>query len=112
MFWRTKGTFEDVDLASLKQGLADGLLVVVDVREPHEYAAGHIPGAVSAPLSSFDPAALPRPEGKQIILACQAGARSLKALKAAAEAGCDDVHAHFGGGFTAWRAAGEAVEVG
>ena len=112
MFWRTKGTFEDVDIASLKRGMADDTLLIVDVREPHEYTAGRIPGAVSAPLSSLDPAALPRPEGKQVILTCGAGNRSLKALKAVAEAGRDDVHAHFGGGFSAWRAAGEVVEAG
>ena len=110
MFWNNKSTFENVDLASLKQGMADGVLLIVDVREPQEYALGHIPGSVLMPLSSFDPAALPREDGKQVILNCQMGARSLKALGMAAEAGRYDVHAHFGGGFAAWRAAGEPVE--
>lgn len=110
MLWTKKSTFENVDLASLKQGLADGLLLIVDVREPHEYASGHIPGSLLMPLSDFDPAALPREAGKQVILTCQAGVRSLKALGLAAEAGRSDIHAHFGGGFAAWRAAGEAIE--
>jgi acetylornithine deacetylase/succinyl-diaminopimelate desuccinylase-like protein len=39
---------------------------VVDVREPHEYAAGHIPHAQNHPLSSFDPAQLPT--GKPVVL--------------------------------------------
>ena len=110
MFWNKKSTFENVDLASIKQGLADDLLLIVDVREPHEFAAGRIPGSLLMPLSSFDAAALPRAEGKQIILSCQAGVRSLKALQLAAAAGRDDIHAHFGGGLAAWRAAGEPVE--
>lgn len=109
MLWNNKTTVENVDLAALKQGLADDVLLLIDVREPGEYAAGHIPGAISMPLSSFDPAGLPRFEGKQIILSCQAGGRSLKALGLARAAGREDIHAHFGGGFAAWRNAGEAV---
>ena len=110
MFWNKKSTFENVDLAALRQGLADDLLLIVDVREPHEFAAGHIPGSELMPLSAFDPAALPRAGDKQVILSCQAGVRSLKALQIAAGAGRGDIHAHFGGGFAAWRAAGEPVE--
>ena len=110
MFWSAKTAFETLNLDELKQGLADGLLLVVDVREAQEFSAGHIPGAASAPLSTFDPAALPRPQGQQIVLSCQGGARSLKALGAAAAAGRSDIHAHFGGGFAAWRAAGEPEE--
>jgi rhodanese-related sulfurtransferase len=43
----------------------------VDLREPHEYAGGHIPGSVNHPLSGFDPARVPR--GERVVLACQAG---------------------------------------
>jgi rhodanese-related sulfurtransferase len=34
----------ELELDELKAGLADGSILVVDVREPHEFAAGHIPG--------------------------------------------------------------------
>src|SRR5581483_6832693 len=34
----------------------DGGAAIVDVREPHEFVAGHVPGAVNLPLSRFDPA--------------------------------------------------------
>lgn len=44
-------TVIDLDRETIKRGLADGSVVLVDVREPHEFAAGHIPGAVSLPLS-------------------------------------------------------------
>ena len=33
----------DLDIDDVKDGLASGALTLVDVREPHEYAAGHIP---------------------------------------------------------------------
>jgi rhodanese-related sulfurtransferase len=34
--------------------LADGSVLLIDVREPNEFASGHIPGSVSFPLSDFD----------------------------------------------------------
>ena len=33
---------------------------IIDVREPHEFRGGHIPGAVNQPLSQFDPAGMPQ----------------------------------------------------
>ncbi|MGC2126782.1 MAG: rhodanese-like domain-containing protein, partial [Methylovirgula sp.] len=48
---------EDVTLVELKEGLSDGSIVLVDVREPYEFAAGHIPGSELNPLQSFDPEA-------------------------------------------------------
>lgn len=36
----------DLDREAIKEGLREGSFVLVDVREPHEFAAGHIPGAV------------------------------------------------------------------
>jgi rhodanese-related sulfurtransferase len=102
---------EDVTLPELKQGLSDGSIVLVDVREPHEYAAGHIPGSSLNPLQSFDPDALPPSEpGKRIVLSCRSGNRSVTALRLAQGAGRDDIRAHFGGGMLAWQGAGEPVE--
>ena len=40
-----QGGVVDLDREAVKSGLADGSLVLVDVREPHEFAAGHIPGS-------------------------------------------------------------------
>jgi rhodanese-related sulfurtransferase len=97
----------DLDREAIKQGLREGSLVLVDVREPHEFAAGHIPGAVSHPLSTFDPASLP--EGKRIVFSCAAGVRSVRALEFAQAAG-RDLHEHYKGGFKDWIASGEPVE--
>ena len=97
----------DLDREDIKQGLQNGSILLVDVREPHEYAAGHIPGAVSHPLSTFDPSALP--EGKRIVFSCQAGVRSVRALEFAQAAGLD-IREHYKGGFKDWAMAGEPVE--
>ena len=98
----------DLGLDEVKQGLADGSIVLVDVREPHEFAAGHIPGAISHPLSTFDPAALPPTEGTRIVFSCASGVRSLRALEFAQAAGLD-LREHYKGGFKEWSAAGEPV---
>lgn len=102
---------ENVYLDELKKGLADGTILVVDVREPNEYAAGRIPGSLLNPLQKFDPALLPRAPGKRVVLSCRSGRRSLTALALAHEAGRDDVRAHYPGGFQEWAKAGEKIEI-
>lgn len=102
---------ENVSLPELKQGLADGSIILVDIRERYEWDAGHIPGATLHPLSAFDPAALPKSEeGRRVVLHCRSGRRTLAALEAAQAAGRDDIRAHFGGGMLEWQGAGETVE--
>ncbi len=81
---------------------------VVDVREPHEFAAGHIPNAVNMPLSRFDPQELPN--GKPVVLVCQAGGRSKNALNRARAIGREDVK-HYAGGTAGWRSRGGEVTV-
>jgi rhodanese-related sulfurtransferase len=101
---------EDVSLDELKRGLADGSILLVDVREPNEWDAGHIAGATLHPMSSFDPLELPRQESRRVVLQCRSGNRSAKALAIAQANGRKDVRAHFGGGMLEWTAAGEPIE--
>jgi rhodanese-related sulfurtransferase len=96
----------DLDRDDVKAALAGGNVTIVDVREPVEFAAGHIPGSLNMPLSAFDPDALP--EGR-VILSCAAGIRSARAAIIAQTTG-RDVREHYKGGFKDWVAAGEAIE--
>jgi rhodanese-related sulfurtransferase len=107
----TNATVENVDLDELKTGLADDSIFLVDVREPNEYAAGHIPGSTLNPLQKFDPKALPNVPGKRVVLSCRSGRRSLTALDLAQKAGREDVRAHYPGGFQEWANARERIEV-
>lgn len=102
----------DLDRDAVRRGLADGSMLVIDVREPHEYEAGHIPGAVLHPLSGFDTealAALIRDDARTLVFSCASGVRSVHALRAAQGAGLP-IEAHYRGGFKDWDAAGEPVE--
>jgi rhodanese-related sulfurtransferase len=106
-----KPAVEDLSIDAIKQGIAEGSIMVVDVREPHEWAAGHIPGSVLAPLSSFDPLALPPLGDRRLVLSCRSGKRSLTAAAAVQKAGLV-ADAHYAGGFLDWVAHGEPVETG
>jgi rhodanese-related sulfurtransferase len=101
--------FCSIDRNALAEGLSKGTLLLVDVREMHEYAAGHIPGAFSMPLSVFDVHALPAAEGRQIVFSCAAGVRSQQALMLANQQGMP-LDTHFGGGFNDWARSGLPIE--
>jgi rhodanese-related sulfurtransferase len=87
--------------------LAAGEIILVDVREPDEYHAERIRGALLYPLSSFDPAGLPVGQGRKVVLHCKAGGRSAQAVQACMAAGLD-VTAHMAGGMLGWKAEGMA----
>lgn len=100
----------EVDFDEVTRGISDGSMLLVDVREPHEYAAGHIPGAVLFPLSTFDPQRLPQPApGQQIVFSCRTGGRTLRAIAAAQAAGLL-LRTHYKGSITDWIARGGAIE--
>ncbi len=80
-------------------------ITLVDVREPAEYMAERIDGALLFPLSTFNPANLPPvDESKPIVFHCGAGVRSGKAVAACYNAGIKHVR-HMAGGFGAWKMA-------
>jgi len=91
------------------RGLDDGRILLVDVREPNEVALERYPDAVVVPLSSFDPAAIPDPQGRQVVFACRSGRRSVTASLAAQERGYP-YDAHLAGGILAWKDAGLDTE--
>ena len=100
-----KPVHAEVSPSELHALLGAGKAVLVDVREADEFAAGHVDGALSMPLSGFQATRLPQPPGKIVILTCAAGRRSAMALDRAAAAR-PDVSTHLAGGMGAWRSAG------
>jgi rhodanese-related sulfurtransferase len=100
----------DVPRDEIRQGVESGALLVVDVREPEEYARGHIPGSLLMPLSAFDFDLL-RALDKRVVFSCAAGVRSLHAAEMALAAGLG-INEHYRGGFYDWARAGEPVETG
>jgi rhodanese-related sulfurtransferase len=109
MFGFGQSQHNELTPAQLAELLRDGRALVIDVREPNEFAAGHIPGAQNMPLSTFSTAQLPHGHGKVIVLNCAAGRRSAMALDKC-EAARAEVDTHLAGGFGAWRAAGLPIE--
>lgn len=85
--------------------LKNGRIVLIDVREPQEYAVGRIHGALNFPLSTFDPKAVPTPADRTVVFQCGTGKRSALALEQCQKAGLD-VDCHLAGGIAAWNAAG------
>ena len=109
MFGLGKKAHREIDAGQLAALVKAGQALVVDVREPDEFADGHVPGAINLPLSSFDPAAVPHPGDRTVVLNCLGGKRSGMALDqcATAQAAIDT---HLAGGFKAWADAGLPVE--
>ena len=91
--------------------LAQGRALLIDVREPMEYAAERIAGALLYPLSTFEAAHLP-PEGERaVVFHCAAGGRSLAAARMRKAAG--ERAAHMAGGISEWKSQGlPTVRVG
>lgn len=76
-------------------------IVLIDVREPPEFTAERIHGALLFPLSTFDARALPV-GGRRIVLHCGSGKRSAMAVAKCIEAGIP-VDTHMKGGVQAWK---------
>jgi rhodanese-related sulfurtransferase len=87
------------------RGVTEGRLLLVDVREHNETSVESYPDAVIVPMSRFDPAAIPDPQGKEIVFACRSGRRSVTASLVAQERGYP-YRSHLAGGIIAWKAAG------
>jgi rhodanese-related sulfurtransferase len=109
----TPAPFHEISHEDLKAGLADGSVLLVDVREAEEYAAGHVQGAIFNPLSRFDPGNLPiAKDGQKVVLMCRSGKRSVSAMEQARLLGRRDVNTHYAGGILGWVNAQEPVETG
>lgn len=98
-------TLKDLSPKDISAALDAHQIVLIDVREPDEYASERIPGALLFPLSTFDPNALPDTSGRPVVFHCAAGMRSAKAVAMCQAAGLK-IDQHMAGGLKAWKAAG------
>ena len=86
---------------------------VIDVREPDQYADGHLPESRNIPLDQLEARAgeLDRLKDVPLILVCQTGTRSIAASKQLAKLGFAKVN-NLAGGIAGWRAAGLPLRKG
>jgi rhodanese-related sulfurtransferase len=103
-----QSSIETLAPAEVSRLLQAHRIVLVDVREPAEFASERIAGALLYPLSTFDAAMLPDDGDRRIVFHCGSGKRSLTAAEKRLGAGQKHA-AHMGGGIAAWKAAGLPV---
>jgi rhodanese-related sulfurtransferase len=96
------------DLKTLLDQPHPAALEVVDVREPYEYAEGHVPGARLVPLAGVPQLVGDLPTDRPVYLVCAVGGRSAQAAMFLAHHGVDAVNVE--GGTGDWAAAGYPLE--
>lgn len=89
--------------------LAAGGAVLVDIREPDEFARAHIPSALSQPLSALERAHLTLDPGTDVIFTCRTGMRTAGACDRLAARVEGDAYV-LDGGLDAWAKAGLPIE--
>lgn len=95
----------DLTPTEVRDLLEAGEILLIDVREPAEFAAERIHGALNYPLSTFDARALPDRGRRHVVFQCGSGKRSAMAVDRCRQAGLH-INAHLAGGIAAWRGAG------
>ena len=99
----------EVDLAAFAAAHADGAFVV-DVREPREYLAGHVPGAKLVPLASVPARVGELPKDRPVYVICATGNRSQDATWWMRSAGIDAYSV--AGGTSGWARLGRPIVTG
>jgi rhodanese-related sulfurtransferase len=91
-----------------KERIDSGEVVLIDVREDHEWDAGHLPGARHVPVNDLPASAEDLGRGQPLIVYCRTGNRSGLAADALRSAGFDV--SVLDGGITAWSEGGLELE--
>lgn len=102
-----KPEFENVTVAEMKQYISrknEHDYLLVDVRQPDEYRAGHIPGAMLVPLPELESKVFDLPDDKEILIYCRSGGRSTAAASFVSEAEITEKTIYnLTGGILAWE---------
>ena len=98
-----------VDIHTLSARHADGAFVL-DVREPREYLAGHVPGSVLAPMSRITSALSGVPKDRTVHIICESGNRSRAMADLLERLGYEAVSVD--GGYAAWTSGDRPVVAG
>jgi len=99
----------EIDIDTLEQRLADGVLVI-DVREDDEYTGGHIAGARHMALGTVPERYEELPTDRPVLVVCQVGGRSARAVQFLRGQGIDATNV--AGGTKAWLESGRSVVTG
>ena len=100
---------DEVDVETVAAIRQNPGVYLLDVRDPDEYAAGHIPGITLIPMGEVASRLTELPRDKEIIVTCRTGNRSSQIADLLREQGFTNVH-NMTGGIVAWEEAGYAVE--
>jgi rhodanese-related sulfurtransferase/DNA-binding transcriptional ArsR family regulator len=111
-YFGARDALEPVSRPELVERAERGDVVILDVRPPEEFAAGHIPAALSVPLDRLDDALARLPRGAQIVAYCR-GPYCVLAVQAVERLRARGFQARrLDGGMPEWRLAGLPVAVG
>lgn len=94
----------DITPAQAARLVRDGEVVLLDVREPDEWAEVHVPEATHVPLGVLEPSVF---EGRVVLALCRSGRRSARAVDLLTAAGVDA--RNVAGGMVAWQQEGLGV---
>lgn len=100
----------EVSVADAK-ALRDAGAYMLDVREPDEWTAVHMPGATLIPLGTLDKRLSEIPKDRQIVVVCRSGNRSATGRDILKKAGFTNVTS-MAGGMNVWQASGYPVTTG
>ena len=96
-------------ISTLKTLIKEKQALLVDVREPEEYASGHIKGAINIPLQNLTQNLNQIPKNRPVILYCSTGYRTAMGVMALQMLGYSNVRG-FPPSFEGWKTAGEQLE--
>lgn len=94
----------------LRQRLEAGTAVMIDIREPDEFARERIAGARPVPLSAFEQHSIDREDGKAFVFVCRTGNRTTSHAARFVQKDLGEIY-QLAGGIDAWKKAGLPTHV-